>query len=230
MTLVVKPSLPLTGGPIVASDVHSHSDAILAALNGGVDSANLSANPNFPGTCISTSSPIPTNRIADDAVDKDKLKDDATAGSPNAAVNTANHIKDGIITPAKLAVPGAGSGIGLDRLRVLKYASQIPASSLAPGATYSEIIATIGSVGSGNWLVLSCGLELSGITPPGTAPVPALSAIAGLKVSWMEYPSGSGHSFMSLMVTNTGLSSFAFPVSGSTYFNLVAYFMRRTTG
>jgi hypothetical protein len=71
-----------------------------AGIKGSGASNQLSTTP---GERVSTST------IEDDAIDKDKLRDDATGtpginGSPSAAVNTANHIKDRIITAAKVVL------------------------------------------------------------------------------------------------------------------------------
>ena len=107
-------SIPFTfvGGPgrkAKASEVNANFQAVANKFtegSGGINNSDISANAGIYGTKLSNTAGnrIPTDRVEDDAIDKDKLKDDASAGSPNAAVNTALHIKDRIITAVKLAL------------------------------------------------------------------------------------------------------------------------------
>lgn len=103
MPNINQPNALANGTPADGSEVYENIQTVVDLVNGSLDADNVSPTAALPGTVISTTSPIPTNRIADDAVDKDKLKDDATPGSPLAAVNTSNHIKDGIVTKAKVS-------------------------------------------------------------------------------------------------------------------------------
>lgn len=90
-----------------AAEVNSDFQAIAAKFTegaGGIGDADISTTAGIKGSKLSS---VPGNRITqaqmdDDAVDSRVLKDDGTAGSPNAAVGSANHIKDAIITNAKL--------------------------------------------------------------------------------------------------------------------------------
>ena len=91
------------GTPADASEVQENFIDITDQVNGNLDYTNLSESAAIKGTQLSTTYRIPTDRIADKAVDKDKLKDDTDPGSPLAAVNSSAHIKDGIVTKAKIS-------------------------------------------------------------------------------------------------------------------------------
>jgi len=96
-----------TGNKARANEVNANFQAIAAKFTegvGGIADADIYTGAGIRGSKLSS---VPGNRITqaqmdDDAVDLRVLKDDATAGAPNAAVNTAAHIKDAIITNAKL--------------------------------------------------------------------------------------------------------------------------------
>lgn len=105
-------SIPFSfvGGPgnkAKASQVNANFQAIAAKFTegaGGIADSDISSSAAIKGSKLSSlaGNRVPTDRIEDDAIDKDKLRDDTSAGSPTAAVNTSSHIKDGIITSAKL--------------------------------------------------------------------------------------------------------------------------------
>jgi len=90
-----------------ASEVNQNFQDVAAKFNegaGGISDGDISTTAGIRAIKLST---VAGNRITqaqmdDDAVDLRVLKDDATSGSPNAAVNTSDHIKDAIITNAKL--------------------------------------------------------------------------------------------------------------------------------
>lgn len=90
-----------------ASEVNQDFQAVAAKFTegaGGIGDSDISTTAGIKGSKLSS---VAGNRITqaqmdDDAVDLRILKDDATAGSPNAAVNNTNHIKDAIVTNAKL--------------------------------------------------------------------------------------------------------------------------------
>lgn len=95
------------GNKARASEVNANFQAVAAKFTegaGGIADGDISTAAAIKGTKLSNvaGNRVPTDRLEDDAVDKDKLRDDATAGAPNAAVNSAAHIKDGIITKAKV--------------------------------------------------------------------------------------------------------------------------------
>ncbi len=104
----------VAGQPALAEDVNDNFDAIAGKFNGGIADSDISDIAKIKGYKLSSASgeQVPEDRLANNAVSARVLQSDATAGAPLAAVATANHIKDGIITAAKLA-PGVGGGAGL---------------------------------------------------------------------------------------------------------------------
>ena len=117
MPVPTLPSALADGTLALGSDVRANDDAIVAALDHALDRDNFPASgANIPATVLSTTAGerVPTNRIEDDAVTADKLKDDPTAGAAAAAVATAAHVKDGILNGKKLTL----STVGSDRLRI----------------------------------------------------------------------------------------------------------------
>jgi hypothetical protein len=94
-----------------ASEVNTNFQAVSAKFTegaGGIADGDISTAAGIKGSKISSvaGSRISNAQLEDDAVDLRVLKDDATAGSPNAAVNTSNHIKDGIIIDSKIVAGG----------------------------------------------------------------------------------------------------------------------------
>jgi len=85
----------------LGSQVYANDAAIRDVVNGQLDSANLAAGANIKGSQLSSADPIPTSKLALGCVDATILRADATPTSPGAAVGSANHIKDGVITKAK---------------------------------------------------------------------------------------------------------------------------------
>jgi len=116
------------GNKARASEVNANFAAIAAKFtegSGGISDGDISATAGIKASKLSS---IAGNRITqaqleDDAVDLRVLKDDATAGAPNAAVNTSAHIKDGIVTGAKIAA----ATIAKDRLKLSSVVVAIPA-------------------------------------------------------------------------------------------------------
>ena len=117
------PSLPnaLADGTLArGSEVRGNDDTIVAVLDHGLDRDNFPASgANIPATVLSTTAGerVPTNRIEDDAVTADKLKDDPTIGAAGAAVATAAHVKDGILNGKKLV----NATVGSDKLKIGYY-------------------------------------------------------------------------------------------------------------
>lgn len=132
-------SIPYTfvggaGNKARAAEVNANFQAIAAKFTegaGGITDGDISTVAGIRAVKLST---VAGNRITqaqleDDAVDLRVLKDDASAGSPNAAVNNASHIKDGIITGVKLVA----ATLALDRLKVSEY-SHAPAIAYGAGS------------------------------------------------------------------------------------------------
>lgn len=120
-------SIPFTfiGGPgnkARASEVNANFLAVASKFSegvGGIGNSDIYTQAGIYGSKLSN---VPGNRITpdrmeDDAVDLRVLRDDSTPGAPTAAVNTAFHIRDAIITNAKLV---AGT-VALDRLKVTTH-------------------------------------------------------------------------------------------------------------
>lgn len=104
---VVIPYTFVAGNKAKASEVNANFAAVAAKFTegaGGIKDEDISSGAGIRRTKLSTvaGSRITEAQMEDDAVDSRVLKDDATAGSPNAAVGTSDHIKDGIITNAKI--------------------------------------------------------------------------------------------------------------------------------
>lgn len=107
-------SIPYTftggaGNKAKASEINANFQAIANKFSegaGGISDSDISSSAGIKGTKLTNvaGNRIPTDRIEDKAITFDKLKDDTGAGSPNAAVNTAAHVKDGILTTGKLKV------------------------------------------------------------------------------------------------------------------------------
>jgi len=100
---------------------------------GGIADGDISSAAAIKSSKLSSVSGnrITQAQLEDDAVDLRVLKDDAASGSPNAAVNNANHIKDGIITNAKLVAGTLKKG----SLNLASVLVAVPA--LAPGVTFN---------------------------------------------------------------------------------------------
>lgn len=132
------------GNKARASDVNANFSALAAKFTegaGGIANADISSTAGIKAIKLSTT---PGDRITqaqldDDAVDQRVLRDDITAGAPNAAVNTAAHIKDAIITNLKI-VPGA---IAADRLKITEVtqAFSFPATGTGNSETFTKAIA-----------------------------------------------------------------------------------------
>lgn len=140
-------SIPFTmvaGAKAKASEINACLQAIANKFTegaGGITNADVSAAAGIYGTKLSNvpGTRIPFDRIEDDAVDKDKLKDDSAPGAPAAAVNNSNHIKDGIITSAKLVdntianVKLLDASVLSGKLKLVIY-SQVIAGNLTTGS------------------------------------------------------------------------------------------------
>ena len=106
-----------------ASEVMANLLALSAKFTtgaGGIVDADCSTTMDFDANKLSSSANkrIVAAKFEDDAVDLRALKDDATAGSPLAAVNTKFHIKDRIIPKTKLSI-AAGEKISFAELDML---------------------------------------------------------------------------------------------------------------
>jgi len=131
MPVPVLPNALADGTLALGSEVRANDDTIVAILDHGLTRDNFPASgADIPGTVISATpgEGIPENRINDDAVTAAKLKDDPSAGSPGAAVATANHVKDGILNGKKLV----NATVGSDKLKILAYEWDPTETSLGP--------------------------------------------------------------------------------------------------
>lgn len=129
-----------------ASEVNQNFQAVAAKFTegaGGIADADISTTAGIKGSKLSS---VAGNRITqaqleDDAVDLRVLKDDATGGSPNAAVNSANHIKDGIITNAKILAGTLKRGA----LNISSVSFTVPAlAPLASAEVATGLLSTVG--------------------------------------------------------------------------------------
>jgi hypothetical protein len=114
------------------SQVLANDKATADIVNGQLATDNLSPSAGIKGSQLSGNQGerVPVSKMETGAVDSRVLLADANAGSPNAAVGTANHIKDGIITKAKLTAVG-GSRITLAQLEILSGQGNIPVTAAA---------------------------------------------------------------------------------------------------
>lgn len=150
-----------------AEMVNANFQAIAAKFTqgtGGIKNEDCSVQMDLDGAKLSATpgNRVGTTRLEDDAVTADKLKDDPSAGAPNAAVATPAHVKDSIVTWPKLkrrqtTITFDASAAALPALNTFAY----DLSSAAPGtgvvvtnplssyATYVPIALSISRVGGG---------------------------------------------------------------------------------
>jgi hypothetical protein len=109
-----------TGGTKArANEVNANFSAVAAKFTegaGGISDVDIAAGAGIKASKLSSvaGQRVTATQLEDDAVDSRILKDDPGAGSPNAAVSLAAHIKDGIITGAKLVA----ATIAKDKLKL----------------------------------------------------------------------------------------------------------------
>lgn len=205
MPVPVLPHVLADGTLALGSEVRANDDAIVSVLDHGLDRDNFpSSGADIPATVLSTTAGerVPLNRMEDNAVDSRVLKSDATAGSPGAAVGTANHIKDGIITPGKLTTPAPGGGIGSDRLRIVRFTTDISALSggtIAAEGTATVSFSTIDSRSVSTVRILNAGLSMRGLV--------FNPAIVYLTCTVIEYPSASGANPLHVSINNNSNST-----------------------
>lgn len=79
----------------LGSEVIGNLNSILAVLNGGIRYDNLDSNPDFPGTCISSTvgRRLPTASIEDDAVTAAKLADATSDVDDALRAVTGDHVR-----------------------------------------------------------------------------------------------------------------------------------------
>jgi hypothetical protein len=123
MSLVI-PNSFVAGTKARAAEVNANFQAIVGKFSegsGGIVDADcatgmdLNSAAKLSGTAGKR---VTVAKMEDDAVDGRVLKDDNNAGSPNAAVNLVNHIKDGLIPKGKLSTV-AGTQIAIAQLDML---------------------------------------------------------------------------------------------------------------
>jgi hypothetical protein len=128
MTPLVTLPFPLTDGTTAkGSEVRANDDALKAVLNGGIEDVNVKTGAAIDGNKLSNipGAQIPFDRIADDAVTADKLRDDATVDGQRAV--TTNHIRDQAVTKGKVSTAG-GSRLTVAQLELATGSGAIPAS------------------------------------------------------------------------------------------------------
>ena len=153
-------SIPFTftGGPgnkARASEVNTNFQAIAKKFTeeaGGIVDADIYTFAAIKGSKLSNvaGNRVPSDRIEDDAIGAAQLKDEASP-STNAAVNSANHIKDGIITNAKLvnatllagkikinSVNFGAQGVVVPTGAAINFTTGKTAAQIVPLALYSE--------------------------------------------------------------------------------------------
>lgn len=114
------------GNKARASEVNANFTAVAAKFSegaGGIADADIATIAGIRAIKLSTTigSRITQAQLEDNAVTFRALLSEASP-STNAAVNTANHIKDGIITGAKLVA----ATIAKDRLKLANFVITIP--------------------------------------------------------------------------------------------------------
>lgn len=102
MPLVTLPNALTDGAVAYGSEVYANDAAIVAVVHALADD-NIASGAAIKGTKLSNvaGARVPTDRIEDDAVTADKLRDDAAVDG-NRAVTT-NHIRDVAVTKGKVA-------------------------------------------------------------------------------------------------------------------------------
>jgi hypothetical protein len=126
---ITLPNALTDGTTAFGSQVRANDDAIVAQVNGNIEDVNIKASAAINGSKLSNvaGSRIPTDRIEDDAVTADKLRDDATVDA-NRAVTT-NHLRDGAVTAAKIA----SLAVILSKVKLAHFEWTIPGDLSADG-------------------------------------------------------------------------------------------------
>lgn len=167
---------PLTDGTTAYG---SHVKADLDVVGGkftegasGIADADISSAAAIKGTKLSSvaGSRIPTDRIEDDAVTFDKLRDDAAVDA-NRSVGT-NHLRDAAVTKGKISTT-AGQKVTLAQMAVTVTQS----AATVIGAT-STVLVGSGVVKSGRTLLAMWLRDATG--GGGTGPVFCYEDTAGL--------------------------------------------------
>jgi hypothetical protein len=165
---LVIPNTFVAGSKARASEVNANFTAVSAKFTegaGGISDGDVSSAAGIKNTKLSTVSGnrITQAQLEDDAVDLRVLRDDATAGSPNAAVNTADHIKDGIITKAKLTTT-AGSRITKAQTEIVVQTQLVTFSGLVTGVAQVFSVTPTPAISKATNAIL--GTYMSGISNP----------------------------------------------------------------
>lgn len=165
MGQIILPSALADGTIAYGSEVRANDEAIVAQLR-QLDRFNIDPAADIPGTYLSATpgDRIPADRLETGAVDERVLKDDSASGAPAAAVNRQSQIRNGIITPNKLA-GGIGSA-GL-KMRTLRY--QLGAVSIVDGGRSTFQVTSFGLFTTG---VQVLHATLGKYTPFSTPVVP----------------------------------------------------------
>jgi hypothetical protein len=156
----------VAGEDALAEDVNTNFDRIAGRFNAGILDEDLSPSANIKGYKISSAAGdrVPETRLENNAVSARVLQSDLSAGAPLAAVATAAHIKDGIITSAKLA---AGAG----KVLLVSTAFSLGYTTIWPATPYAWAVASGLVVPAVNYAVASydvVGVYIVGLSAPGT--------------------------------------------------------------
>lgn len=188
------------GHPALASEVNANFAAIAAHFTegaGGIKDEDISSSAAINANKLSNlaGKRVPTDRIEDNAVTGDKLKDDPAAGHANAGVNLADHIKDALIENKKLVAKTVAKdklnyvevtqafSFGLASVTTVNMTEVVPApalpamSGMLPLAVTIEGLAiTAGTVNASVALVQRAGTALYALTwQQSTAAITTLS-------------------------------------------------------
>lgn len=177
MPVPTLPSVLANGTVAYGSEVRANDDAIVAVMDHGLARDNFKVTgADIPGSVLTTTATerVTANRLEDDACDERVLKDGVSGdGYATAGVNRASHIKNGIITAAKLS-----GQLGASALRVASIDYALTANPDNGGA------GTI--VDGGMWRRMDTGTGLPFIAIDGFSVAPGLEQIDILHVALVK--------------------------------------------
>ena len=137
MGLVTLPNTLTAGALAVGEQVRANDDAIVAQVNGNITDVNVGSGAAISGSKLSNvaGSRVPSDRIEDDAVTFDKLRDSASINTDRAV--GVNHIRDDSVLARTVKngtvgfTPGGTLGAGAaTSFDTTLLASQVKARSL----------------------------------------------------------------------------------------------------
>ena len=118
MGLVTLPNSLTAGTLAVGEQVRANDDAVVAQVNGNLTDVNINTGAAISGSKLSNvaGSRVPSDRIEDDAVTFDKLRDSATINGDRAV--GVNHLRDDSVIARTVKMsstgftPGGSLGVG----------------------------------------------------------------------------------------------------------------------